>query len=259
MVSVSHTVYVSAPKISLSVTKEASGYLGKVTCWSSQGTLPVNFSLFLDNQEAGSITATESLEASFPLPIVPGRDMGVARCHVVNEVQELISEPLNLVVGMNCSTIRSTTGTICEFLCHVWSLTSASSSPPVPVGGQVTVDVEYLYRADSKPAATRLSCWLSRGTFPHVVWFFNEDPLPSKENHNGSQPAGHSKYATADQSRTLFLTQLGPKESGYYRCRARDSYDPAGPWVESAAVLVQATGEEPHHWAANHPGGTFFQ
>lgn len=105
MVSVSHTVYVSVPKISLSVTKEGSGYLGKVTCWSSQGTLPVNFSLLLDNIEAGSITATKSLAALFPVPIIPGQDMGVARCHVVNEVQELTSEPLNLVVGMNCAHV----------------------------------------------------------------------------------------------------------------------------------------------------------
>lgn len=112
------------------------------------------------------------------------------------------------------------------------------------------MDVEYLYRADSKPAAARLSCRLSRGMFPHVVWFFNEVPLPPEvrpETHNSSYPAGHSKYATADQSQTLFLTQLSPKESGYYRCRARDSYDPAGPWVESTPVLVQVTGEEPHH------------
>lgn len=99
--SISHTVYVSVPKISLSVTKEGSGYLAKVTCWSSQGTLPVNFSLSLDNMEVASSTATESLAASFLVPIVPGRDMGVARCHVANEVQKLRSEPLNLVIGMN--------------------------------------------------------------------------------------------------------------------------------------------------------------
>lgn len=140
---------------------------------------------------------------------------------------------------------------------------SASSSTPVPVGGEVTVDVEYLYGADSELAAARLSCRLSRGTFPHVAWFFNDDPLPPEvheDAHNRSRPAGSSMYATADQSRTLFLTQLGPKESGFYRCKARDNYDAAGAWVESAAVLVQVTGEEPHHWAANEsqPGGTFF-
>lgn len=142
-------------------------------------------------------------------------------------------------------------------------LISAFSSPPVPVGGQASVDVEYLYGADSKPAAARLTCWLSRGTFPHVVWLFNNDPLPSevhKETHSRSQPAAHSKYAMADLSRTLFLTQLGPKESGYYRCTARDSYDTAGPWVKSAAVLVKVTGEEIHCSAENGslPGGTFF-
>lgn len=105
MLSYFHTVYVSVPEISLSVTKEGKGYLGRVTCWSSLGTLPVNFSLSLDYIEASSITATKSLTASFLVPIVPGRDMGVARCHVVNEVQELTSEPLNLVVGMNCAHV----------------------------------------------------------------------------------------------------------------------------------------------------------
>lgn len=127
----------------------------------------------------------------------------------------------------------------------------------------MAVDVEYLYTVDSEPAAARLSCQLSRGTFPHVTWLFNDDPLPPEvheDGHNRSQPAGSYKYATADQSRTLFLTQLGPKESGYYRCKARDNYDAAGAWVESAAVLVQVTGEGPHHWAANESqlGGTFF-
>ncbi|XP_075895474.1 hemicentin-2 isoform X3 [Nelusetta ayraudi] len=205
-------VYVSKPRISLSITKEGSGYLGKVACWSSQGTLPVNFSLLLDNRQAGSITSTESLAAWFPVPIVLGRDMGVVRCHVANEVQELTSEPLTLVV--------------------------------VPVGGEVMVDVEYLYGADSELAAARLRCRLSRGTFPHVSWFFNDDPLPPEvheDAHNHSRPASSSMYATADQSRTLFLTQLGPKESGYYRCKVRDNYDAAGAWVESAAVLVQVT------------------
>lgn len=110
------------------------------------------------------------------------------------------------------------------------------------------VDVEYLYGADSELAAARLRCRLSRGTFPHVSWFFNDDPLPPEvheDAHNHSRPASSSMYATADQSRTLFLTQLGPKESGYYRCKVRDNYDAAGAWVESAAVLVQVTGEEP--------------
>lgn len=115
---------------------------------------------------------------------------------------------------------------------------------PVPVGGIVSVDVEYLYKADSELAAARLSCHVSKGTFPHVSWLFNDSILPSEMQEDTHNHSVLSHYAMANQSRTLFLTQLGPKESGFYRCRARDSYDAAGPWVESADVLVQVTGEK---------------
>lgn len=99
------------------------------------------------------------------------------------------------------------------------------------------MDVDYLYRADSNLAAARLSCLISMGTFPLVSWLLNDSVLPA-ETH---QPVP-SHYAIADNSRTLLLTKLGPEESGYYRCKARDSYDNLAPWVESAAVLV--TGEK---------------
>lgn len=126
MVSVSHTVYVTVPKISLSITKEGSGYFGTVTCWSSQGTLPVNFSLLLDNIEEGFITATKSLVASFPIPILPGQDMGVARCRVANEVQELTSEPLSLLIGRNCSHVcLHTEATVCLYVGLVFCFLSA--------------------------------------------------------------------------------------------------------------------------------------
>lgn len=115
---------------------------------------------------------------------------------------------------------------------------------PVPVGGDVKVEVEYLYRADSKLAATRLTCQVSRGTFPYISWFFNDSVLPA-ETHVGShfQPV-LPHYVLTDHRRTLVLTTLGADESGYYYCRVRDSYDESGPWVESAAVLVQVTGEK---------------
>lgn len=109
ILSISLPVYVSKPRITFSITKEGDDYHGKVTCWSTQGSLPVNFSLSLDDREVGSTTATQSLTASFPVAIVPKLDMGVARCRVTNEVQELMSEPLTLVVGMNFThTCRNT-------------------------------------------------------------------------------------------------------------------------------------------------------
>ncbi|XP_060906408.1 Fc receptor-like protein 5 isoform X1 [Labrus mixtus] len=201
-------VYVSKPRISFSIFKEGDSYRGNVTCWSTRGSLPVNFTLLLDDREEGSVTATESLFAWFPVALVPGMDMGVARCQVKTDVQELMSEPVTLEV--------------------------------VPVGGEVRVEVEYLYRFDSQLAvAATLNCEISRGTFPHISWLFNDTLLLS---HEGTQTQPNlSNYVLVSKSQTLLLAKLGPEESGYYRCRVRNSYDDSGPWVESAAVLVRVS------------------
>ncbi|KAM7008932.1 Fc receptor-like protein 5 isoform 2-T3 [Tautogolabrus adspersus] len=201
-------VYVSKPRISFSIFKEGDSYRGNVTCWSTRGSPPVNFSLLLDDREEGSVTATETLIAWFPVALVPGTDMGVARCQVKTDVQELMSEPVTLEV--------------------------------VPVGGEVRVEVEYLYRFDSQlAAAAALDCVISRGTFPHISWLFNDTVLPS---HEGTQTQPIlSNYVLASKSQTLVLVKLGPEESGYYRCRVQNSYDESGPWVESAAVLVRVS------------------
>lgn len=70
-----------------------------MSCWSTRGSPPVNFSLLLDDREAGSVTASDSLTAWFPVEVIPGLDMGVAQCRMKNDVQELMSEPLSLEVG----------------------------------------------------------------------------------------------------------------------------------------------------------------
>ncbi|XP_042340419.1 uncharacterized protein LOC121941657 [Plectropomus leopardus] len=206
-VQVTVKVYVSKPRISFSIVKEGASHHGNVTCWSTKGSLPFNISLLLDDKEVGSVIATESLAASFPVAMVPGRHMGVARCRVKTEVQEVMSDPVALEV--------------------------------VPVGGDVKVEVEYLYSADSKLAATRLNCHVSRGTFPYISWVMNDSVLPSEAHVDSHNQPILSQYALTNQRRTLVLTKLGPAESGYYRCRAKDSYDDSGPWVESDAVLVQ--------------------
>ncbi|XP_036965445.1 Fc receptor-like protein 5 isoform X2 [Acanthopagrus latus] len=238
-------VNVSKPRISFSISKEGASYHGNVTCWSTRGSPPVNFSLTLDDREVGSVTAAESLTAWFPVDMVPGLDMGVAQCRVTTEVQELTSEPVTLVVGMSCIDNRSK----CVFpwlptlfvLFDDLFLFLYPTVCAVPVGGNVKVEVEYLYRADSKLAAARLSCQVSRGTFPYVSWLFNNSVLPSETHVDSNIQPALSQYAVADHRRTLFLANLGPEESGYYRCKARDSYDDSGPWVESPAMLVRVT------------------
>lgn len=118
----------------------------------------------------------------------------------------------------------------------------SSHCGPVPVGGNVKVETETLFTPNSKMAAARLKCVVSRGTFPHVSWLFNNSALPSETHLD----PGSSNYVLTDQGRTLLLAELGPETHGYYRCQARDSYDPSGPWLESTAVLVQVKGERSH-------------
>nr|XP_020451851.1 Fc receptor-like protein 5 isoform X2 [Monopterus albus] len=209
VVQVTVKVYISKPKISFSISKVGASYFGNVTCWSSRGSPPVNFSLSLDGKEVGSETANEYLSAWFPVTMTPGMDMGVAQCWVKTELQELMSEPLTLEV--------------------------------VPVGGDMKVKVEYLYRADSTLAATRLHCQVSRGTFPYISWLLNDSVLPSKMHVDSYIQPGLPHYVLTNLSRTLILSELGQENTGYYRCRARDSYNDSGPWVESAAVLVPVT------------------
>lgn len=100
-VPIAPPVYVSKPKLSLSISKEPDGYRGNITCWVSRGSPPINFTFSVNNKEVGTVTATESLMAWFYVAIVPGLEMGKARCRVQTEAQDLTSEPLTLEVGMN--------------------------------------------------------------------------------------------------------------------------------------------------------------
>lgn len=210
---VSVKVHAFRPTISFSVFKEGTSHYANVTCHSSRGSTPLNFSLTVDDREVGSVTAVESLAAWFNITIVPGLDMGVAKCWLRNEVQELASDPLTLEV--------------------------------VPVGGDAKVKVEYLYGEDFKVAAAKLGCHISRGTFPFFSWLFNDSLLPAEPSldpHGRRESPPH--YALTDHGRILVLAKLYPEESGFYRCKARDSYDQSGNWVESLPVLVQVSGEK---------------
>ncbi|XP_031720405.1 Fc receptor-like protein 5 isoform X3 [Anarrhichthys ocellatus] len=206
---VQDTIVSSSSEVQVTV-KEGASHRGNVTCWSTGGSPPVNISLSVDDTEVGFVTVAQSLAAWFPVPMVPGQDVAVARCRVKTEVQELMSEPVTLEM--------------------------------VPVGGDVKVEVEYLYSADSKLTAAKLSCQVSRGTFPYIYWLLNNSGLPTETDVDSHIQPVLYHGALTDGRRTLVLAKLGPEESGYYRCRARDSYNDSGPWVESAAVLVRVTG-----------------
>ncbi|XP_049575823.1 Fc receptor-like protein 5 isoform X2 [Syngnathus scovelli] len=205
-VKVAVKVHLLKPEISLSVFKAGTHYRGNVTCWTSRGTPPVNFSLSVDDKKLASVIASDSLSAWFNISVVPGLDMGAARCWVRNEVQELTSEPLTLEV--------------------------------VPVGGDVNVEVDYLYTSDSKLAAARLTCYVSRGSFPLISWLFNNATLPSETQMNSKMQQVRPQYALMDWRRILILAKLDPKDSGYYKCRVRDRYDDSATWLESNAVLI---------------------
>ncbi|KAL1005511.1 hypothetical protein UPYG_G00060030, partial [Umbra pygmaea] len=199
-VTVKVKVFLSEPQISFTIAKDGLGYHGNVTCMSSRGTPPVTFHLTLDEKEVASAVAKESLVAWFPVAMVPGNFMGMARCRVDSDAQQVTSQPLALEV--------------------------------VPVGGSVTVDIEYLYKMDSKMSAARLQCHLSFGSFPAFSWSLNNSLLPHLSD-------AASSHALANGGRTLVLTEITQENSGYYLCRARDSYDNASAWVESEPVLVQ--------------------
>ncbi|KAM6939544.1 Fc receptor-like protein 5 [Xenentodon cancila] len=209
-IQVTIKVYISKPKISFSIFKHGNGYYGNVTCWSSRGSPPANFSLSVDDRVVGSqLAATETLVAWFQVAMVPGLDMGEARCQGKTEMQDLMSEPVTLQI--------------------------------VPVGGDVKVEVDYLYTAKAKLAAVRLRCQISRGTFPYIIWVFNNSDVPSEFLVNSYIQPLLSHFTLTDHRQSLILTKPSPKQSGYYRCKARDDYEYAGPWVKSAAVLLQVT------------------
>ncbi|XP_017272414.1 Fc receptor-like protein 5 isoform X1 [Kryptolebias marmoratus] len=208
-VKVTIKVYASKPKISFSIFKVGGGYHGNVTCWSSIGSPPGNFSLLLDDKEVASVASSESLSAWFDVAVVIGLDMGEAQCRLKTGAQDLSSESVTLEV--------------------------------VPVGGAVKLEVDYLYTAEAQLAAARLRCQISRGTFPRFSWLFNNSVLLSESLVDPHSQPIQSQFASDNRTQTLILTKFSPERSGYYRCRARDSFNPSGQWVQSAAVLVQIT------------------
>lgn len=120
--------YISKPQISFTFFKEGDSYYGNVTCWSTRGTPPANFSLSLDGHEVGYVTKTDSLVAWFHIAMLPGMDMGLAQCHVKSEIQEVMSEPVTLEVGMICTDACVLLWALITLFAN-YSLSSCVSSP----------------------------------------------------------------------------------------------------------------------------------
>ncbi|KAK7930243.1 hypothetical protein WMY93_006638 [Mugilogobius chulae] len=200
---------VTEPRISFYVSKMPDGGLvGNISCSVSRGSPPINFSFLLNNIEEDTVTESESQTVWFNFPMVPGLELGKAKCRAQTEVQNVVSEPLTLEV--------------------------------VPVGGLVKVQVDYFYSADHKFTAAKLGCQISQGTFPFVRWLLNDSVLASDPKTEFYIPQNTPPFAFTDQGRTLILAKLSPEVFGFYRCKARDSYDESGPWTESETVLVKS-------------------
>ncbi|CAL1601911.1 unnamed protein product [Knipowitschia caucasica] len=200
---------VTQPQLSFSVSKDAAGgFVGNVSCSVSRGTPPINFTFLLERREEAAVTVM-SRSASFLFPVVQRLEMGSARCRAQTQVQDVLSDSFPLEV--------------------------------VPVGGRLEVQMDYFYTADHKATAAKLSCQINQGTFPIVEWLHNSSVLTVKPTEFHI-PHLAPPFVFTDRGRKLILAKLGPDVFGYYRCRARDSYDDNSTWAESDDVLVQIKG-----------------
>ncbi|XP_016105153.1 uncharacterized protein [Sinocyclocheilus grahami] len=139
--------HISVPSLSFTAFSNGSSLTANISCRSERGSPPVTFRLMLDGLEL-DVKRVDSLESWFVLPISVGLDLGTARCKAQTETQQLLSDPVRLLV--------------------------------VPVGGAVRVTVTYLHDADGMVAAARLKCVPDRGTFPTFSWRLNRSSLPAE-------------------------------------------------------------------------------
>ncbi|XP_053369791.1 B-cell receptor CD22 isoform X4 [Clarias gariepinus] len=115
----------------------------------------------------------------------------------------------------------------------------------VLVTGTALVQVEYLHRAESEVTAVLLKCVITAGTFPVFSWSFNGSTIP----------LGANSPTFVQHDQVIVLTHISPENSGYYSCRARDSFNSDSSWLESEEVLVKMTdhvNHQEHRRPENH-------
>uniref|UniRef100_A0A8C9SPS4 Si:dkey-93h22.7 n=1 Tax=Scleropages formosus TaxID=113540 RepID=A0A8C9SPS4_SCLFO len=177
--------YVSKPKISFLVEKHGKKYLARISCESSRGTDPVNFTLYNQTGETIAKKMESALFTSFNIFITLGRNMGMVYCGAKNFDQEVFSNTLTL---------------------HV-----------VPVGGTVTLEAEYELGHNFEVIGLTLRCDVEHGTFPSYHWLLNDSEL-----HVESRG---TFYKISEERYTLSLTTSNPESFGSYHCKATDIFD----------------------------------
>ncbi|XP_026885279.1 Fc receptor-like protein 5 isoform X1 [Electrophorus electricus] len=134
---------------------------------------------------------------------------------------------LPVTVGLDMGVLRCSAQTDMHHL-----LSDPVDLEVAPVGGTAYIHMQYLWRTESVLPAALLQCNVTRGTFPIFSWSFNHSPVP---------PEGES-HAIISHGSKLILIDINTGNSGYYSCRARDSFNSSSSWLESKEVMVNETG-----------------
>ncbi|TSL68213.1 Transmembrane channel-like protein 7 [Bagarius yarrelli] len=141
--------HLAAPRLAFTLFHNGSSYYANISCRLAYGSPPVMFQLLLNEKLVG-VQHLDLLEAWFYQPVTVGLDIGTLRCIAENDIQQLLSNSINLEVA--------------------------------PVTGPAHVQVEYLHRVDSVTAAALLQCQITAGTFPVFLWLFNGSTIPLEAN-----------------------------------------------------------------------------
>lgn len=74
------------------------GYNANISCRLDYGSPPVRFQLLLNGKRVDA-QQVDILEAWFSHPVTVGLDMGLLQCIAENDIQQILSDPIDLEVG----------------------------------------------------------------------------------------------------------------------------------------------------------------
>ncbi|XP_036067353.1 hemicentin-1 isoform X2 [Oryzias melastigma] len=176
---------VSNPDISFTVFKESyQSYFCVVSCQSTRGTPPIRFSLFNGTDLVSNVTVQER-RATFKIPVVLDQHLGLFQCQASNSNRTASSRWIPLEI--------------------------------VPVGGPVTMHLEYDMAENYEVIYLRLYCKPERGSHPSFQWYLNKNPLHDQG----------SFYYVFNQlpGQSILLVSVGEVSAGRYHCEVSDSFD----------------------------------